>query len=567
MKLIIKQYLASLKERDELDIVLPDILSEVGYTVISRPKRGTRQYGVDVALLGPHTSSKGKALFLLSIKSGDLKRADWDTGQQALRPSLNEILDVYIPKHIPKRYQSLPIVIALCFGGDIQEGIRITVDSFIDANTMPGQIEFEEWNGDAMASLIATGLLREKIFPKPTQSDFRKAVAFIDEPDICKTHFHRVLRVLGEQNFRNKKDRLTAVRQIYLATWTVYVWCRDAKNLEAAYICSELAILWVWELCHEHLNRRSKVAKDLATVLDKTIILHRAIGATYIDEHITPFSKVEDGLARSVQSSSSLDINLKLFEALGRVAIHGLWLILVKAHLIKTSDKKLCANLDTEIDRISSVLRDMVNNNPVFYTPIRDDHAIEITLAGLFLNQCEGHEFLSHWIEQIAFSSIFSHRTGGKYPCILKNYADLADHPQNNEYYQKDATIGSLIYPNLAVWLAIFQDNEAFKYLSEFYRTDMEHSTWQLWLPDDTTDEHFYINSSTHGACFSGLDIEGGSEALLKQLQDEIRVSTAFQELSVIRLNLWPIALIACRTYRLPIPPHFMAMQLSPTDA
>lgn len=74
MKLLLKQYLASLNERDELDVILPDIMSEVGYTVISRPKRGTTQYGVDVAATGPHPETGEKALFLLSIKSGNLTR-------------------------------------------------------------------------------------------------------------------------------------------------------------------------------------------------------------------------------------------------------------------------------------------------------------------------------------------------------------------------------------------------------------------------------------------------------------------------------------------------------------
>lgn len=52
MKLIIKEYLSSLKERDELDAVLPDLLSQLGLNVYSRPARGTRQDGVDVGAVG-----------------------------------------------------------------------------------------------------------------------------------------------------------------------------------------------------------------------------------------------------------------------------------------------------------------------------------------------------------------------------------------------------------------------------------------------------------------------------------------------------------------------------------
>lgn len=52
MKLILKQYLSSLKEREELDALLPDLLSQMGLNVFSRPGRGTRQDGVDVAAFG-----------------------------------------------------------------------------------------------------------------------------------------------------------------------------------------------------------------------------------------------------------------------------------------------------------------------------------------------------------------------------------------------------------------------------------------------------------------------------------------------------------------------------------
>ena len=52
MKLIIREYLASLRERDELDAILPDLLSEMGFTIISKPARGTKQHGVDIAAVG-----------------------------------------------------------------------------------------------------------------------------------------------------------------------------------------------------------------------------------------------------------------------------------------------------------------------------------------------------------------------------------------------------------------------------------------------------------------------------------------------------------------------------------
>src|SRR6476646_8466935 len=102
MKLLIRDYVASLKERQELDAILPDLLSELGFNVISRPGRGTAQRGVDVAAIG-----KDSKVYLFTVKPGDLTRQEWDGTSQKLRSSLNEIIDDYIPTRIPAAYRGL----------------------------------------------------------------------------------------------------------------------------------------------------------------------------------------------------------------------------------------------------------------------------------------------------------------------------------------------------------------------------------------------------------------------------------------------------------------------------
>ena len=91
MKLILKQYLASLKERKELDAVLPDLLSSMGMNVFISPTRGVKEYGVDIAAVGRLTDEEEK-VYLFSVKSGNLTRDTWNgSADQALRPSLDEI--------------------------------------------------------------------------------------------------------------------------------------------------------------------------------------------------------------------------------------------------------------------------------------------------------------------------------------------------------------------------------------------------------------------------------------------------------------------------------------------
>lgn len=127
MKLIIKQYLTSLRERGELDALLPDLLSQMGLNIISRPRIGNRQYGVDIAAVG-QIDGNSERVYLLSVKPGDLGRKDWNSGvEQDMLPSLDEILTVYVPCHLPTEHKDKPISICICIGGDIKEEVRLNV--------------------------------------------------------------------------------------------------------------------------------------------------------------------------------------------------------------------------------------------------------------------------------------------------------------------------------------------------------------------------------------------------------------------------------------------------------
>jgi len=557
MRLLLKQYLSSLNERDQLDVILPDFLSESGFKVIYRPQRGHTEAGVDVAAIGDDPETGNKTLFLLSIKSGDLTRAEWNSGVQALKPSLDEILYIYIPNRIPKRYQNLPIKIALCFGGDIQGTVSEGVNGYINAHTKRGEIEFAVWNGDYIVGLIAGGILRESIFPKDLQSELRKSLAFVDDASVCVTHFQRVLHRLANQNFGDNKQRLTAVRQIYLILWNIYVWGREANNLEAAYLCGEQSLLWVWDICKNKVGNNYSLAMDLKETLNKFVSLNHSIREDYIYLHIAPYSMHQDALAASVASDFSLDVNLKLFDALGKTAMHGIWLVFFRSMYVKEENVDEASKFADEIYEIAMVMLNMINHNPVYSSPIRDDHAIEITLAGLFLIYAGYHSSNPIWFGQITRSCQFSFVNGHRYPCVYREYFELAIHPKDGDDYKREATIGSILYPVLAIWSSLFNDEQSLKSIADFKSKHMSHSTWQIWLPSSDTEEHLYRDSAPHGTVFDSLDFSQGTESLLEQVKSEIDANDSFLNLSIIDKGVWPMVLSACRLYRIPVPPQY----------
>lgn len=228
MKLILKEYLASLGERDQLDAIVPDLLSQLGLNVFSRPARGTRQDGVDVGAVGSLNGAPEK-VYLVSIKAGDLTRKSWDDDSlQSLRRSLNEIRDSYIPNRMPSEHKDKQIVICICIGGDVQERVRPVLEGFIKQNEN-GRIAYEEWNGDKLAALIEDNFLREDLVPPETRSLLRKSLAMLDQPDTSYRYFASLVGSLAKTDGFNDAQILRAVRQMALCLWIVFSWAQRPK--------------------------------------------------------------------------------------------------------------------------------------------------------------------------------------------------------------------------------------------------------------------------------------------------------------------------------------------------
>ena len=564
MKLIFTEYLASLKERGELDVIMPDLLSEIGLSVISRPAIGTKQYGVDVVAVGD-TGDGIKKIFLLSVKPGDLRRSGWNTGAQALRPSLDQIQDVYIPKLMPARYKDLPVVVVLCLGGDLHEDVRVDVEGYM-AKHKSENLSFALWNGDILAGLLLSGVLRENALPETWRSDFRKSVALVDEPDVSFGHFCRFVAGIANSCKPTRPARLTAIRQIYIGLWTLYVWAREASNTEAAYLCGERAVLMAWHMVRGYHSGPSGPAKKLRQSLERLVALYQSIADDYITSYIEPRASAFHGLTSSIRSDASLDVNLRMFDLLGRVGTRGLWTLRLAEGLDPEDTTETANFVRTRLQRSAQLIADMISNNPVLRTPIKENQAIDINIACLFLERVGCRDLIRDWIRQVAHATIFAFRTHEPYPCIHDEYRKLIDHPQRDDAYRTEATIASLLVPILAVWAAITEDTETLELLADFASDDYAHSNLQLWYPASDTEEHLYSGSDNHGASAHPIRIPKSCEELLSPIMSECETSTAFLSLSAVEWRLWPLVILACRHHRVPVPPHFWFISDQPID-
>lgn len=560
MKLILKEYLASLKERDELDAILPDLLSQMGLVVFSTPHRGVREYGVDIAAVGSIGGEQEK-VYLLSVKAGNLTRETWNgSSNQVLRPSLDEILDSYIPAIIPSEHKNKPVEICLCFGGEVHSGIRQLVTGYTSRNSTDS-IQFSEWNGDKIAEFILQYFLNEELAPEKYRRLLRKSIAMLDEPDVSIQYYKSLVNELCSQELDDKKSVINVLRQVNIYTWMLFAWSRDVGNLESAYICSEYVLLKAWDISKSFLQTKGKNTEVINNLLYKLINLQLTVADFYFEKIVVPSASTYLGLSSMVAPSCAVDVNLKLFDLLGRLSLRGIWTYNQYCLLINQSEaEEDLRAFETQYHETCNLIMSMIDNNSMLLTPYKDDQATDIMLAIFCLSRCrEYHIFIESWLKNLVNLTDISFATNQKYFSNIQEYSKLIEHPLNiNKEYREEVTKGSILLPYLSLVASIFDFKELYSSIQSLHNEFLSHSNIQLYFFNEDSENYLYNNMEMHGSSLSDVDIQQPSKDLLKDIAEECESSNEINDLSAMKVGLYPIVLMACRHYRLPFPVHLL---------
>lgn len=555
MKLILRQYLADLREREELDAILPALLSEIGFNVISRPRRGTRQMGVDVAAVGddPDDANRRK-LFLFVVKRGDIRRGDWNSGPQAVRQSLDDIQDGYIPHRIAEQHRHLPVAVCVCMGGNLGEDVQATWAGYVAARTNE-RLCFRMWNGDTLATLLQSGVLRGQLVDVDVRGDFERSVAMAGHPEVSYMFFRKLTDGLLTRTVEDGDD-ISKLRQVYVCLWVLFVWARSGNNLEAPYRASEYALLRMWGYCRA--SAVDGTLGDAATdVFNETIALHIAIGEELLGAKVAAYAARPFALSAAVASHSAVDVNLALFELLGRVSLAGLWRHWQSRGAAEAGDGEVAEALAGERDKFLGIAIAMVNSNTSLKSPIRDDFAIEIAMLMRLALACGTVKKVGSYVVAVACRVMYSTLRGGAYPTTAAEYAELVGHPaESSDEYFRENTRGSVLYPLLVAWLNRLGETEVRDSLVSMIANRLGHTTQQVWVPDADTDDRLWGGRKDHGVGIPRVPLceePDRYDAFLGRVASD---HTALEAMSTTRLGLWPIFLTACRHFRLPLPPQ-----------
>jgi hypothetical protein len=180
------------------------------------------------------------------------------------------------------------------------------------------------------------------------------------------------------------------------------------------------------------------------------VLLHVTISTLFLENKIFALCRSAARLILGRYSAEPTDVNLKMFEILGRLALTGHWMIWLGRAAGRELNDEQIAGLRNHVDRGLQ----MIVNNPSLYLPLMDEQAIELTLfLGLAAQMGHADDHIRSWLAEMVQRLRMAVIGHGRYPTALRDYTDLIEHPKARTHeYRLEVTHGSVMIGIDPVW-------------------------------------------------------------------------------------------------------------------
>ncbi|CAB5498354.1 hypothetical protein [Bathymodiolus thermophilus thioautotrophic gill symbiont] len=552
MKLIIKEYLSLLKESKELDVLVPDLLLSMGIEVISYPQSGLRQYGVDVLAF----DSNKQELLVFTVKQGDINRSDWDSSEQSVRQSLNDIKDVYLNTHIDSRYSSVNKKIIVCTGGELKQSVQQNWSGYIKQNPI-SNTEYEFWGGDKLALLVEKHMLNEHIFPTALQSLFRRTLVLLPDSDYDLSDFYKLLDMLIlSEDFGNlSKDKnlrkaIKSIKIINLSLSIIYHWSIKQNNIKPLVYVAEKVVLTLWEFIRKNDLYNNKNIIKIFTQNYQNLLSNYSDYFIKIEKHL----HVKNGL--NGYGQNTLLENINIFEQLGIISTAGL---MHYFHVFNSDDIKSQQASVKSAKVLKDSVKALITNHLSTNSPCYDNHIVEITQTILLLYYCDELDFIDKWIKEIITHVSFAYEMGRNFPIESDSFDDLIALNISGETEKEELMQTSTLLPILAQLSSIFDLEKSYSLIKLNVDKYFSKTNLQIWYPNKDTDGFIYNNNAAYESGFMEVPISIPKNIEeMKNMINKIQEKTVKnEEISSIDKGLFILPIIASRHYRTPILPVY----------
>lgn len=531
IELILEDYLASLKEKDELDILLSDLLKLDGYTVKNLPKTGERQYGVDLL------AEKGEEIYLYVIKQGDLTRQTWDGDKNSVRQSFSEIVDVYLNTMLDSIYQNRQKNIVFVTNGIIQDAVRPNWEGYKKSNSTE-DINISSILLPDLVNLVLQEGFNETLFSKSKRSELRKCLYYLDESDYKLDFFESIVskyfKELEEVTTEKKKNKIFTSLQMVLSLVTHTA--NEKKRYRISIQFTEYVLISMWSYIQKN-NLFEKTNEILW--LNKFIKLYINSNEKFMD-NLSGFSTIRNGLP----SYNPVEYRILCFEILGYLSVY--------AAFLSTENSSKNFDLKYSVEDTINLLVDLMNNNYGFYYPVYDNDEIEISILFYVMLLKRNLADIEILVKNYT-SHIFSNIRNGKYPILERQYS-LAMEIEFQEIDYVNRYSASFLWGILFEWALLTEQEDLANQILEF--DFLSEATIQNWNCSSEEEFNLYIKNEIHMQGYTDILNELESKETKKMILDTSKIDD-FNHFSFIEYSFPTIGLMISRKYRIPVIPSY----------
>ena len=546
LQLILTHYLASLRERNELDALLPELLKAMGHSVHSRAQTGVPQAGVD--LLSTQVDAEGvEEVFLWILKFGDLGRGDLHSGQQAVEPSVHEAVNEYVRNRLAADLVGKPVRVVVVSNGVLKQEAQSGFAALTKyVNEKGHRLEF--WGMDQLTPLIEAHLFDEALLLTHGKSDLRAALAGLEESETAVRRFVRFLNTCFDAPAPEHEQAAATRRRFFLKRCAaaamgygvLTVWSIAENNLKPAVIAGDCALARLWaEAVKAGLANDEEFRERFAACLR----VHLDTLESYY-ERIMPallLPRVLVGYRPNPVVYAQL-----VFEELGRLAT---LLLIAQFTGVPTVVR----------GGIHQALKKFVSTHTVCYRPVFDDHGIDLSLALCALLGEDDVRSTNSVLRNTIATLKIALRQNAYLPVDTDLMEDaMAAHvmgtAQPREFFQT-----STLVPMLATIAAAIGDDEGLSQLRAL-ALHMEGVTLERWYPNKELE-------TFAGAKRNLVDV--GASRVLAEIRatapEEVEASLSIPEGASERddfvwygSSLEVLVALSARLHRHPLPPWFI---------
>lgn len=520
MRLILKDYIETLKEEKELEGLLEKILIMDNFKKIIRPQKGVTQHGVDFY------AEKNDNIFLFVLKQKDIDKANWNAGNNAVRPTLDEIQDVYIPEKI--KNQNAKINIIVCTNGIIKQNVDGDWKGYIERNSNDN-VGYSFWGIDELAEKTERLLMNEYLFEDDMRSDLRRSLYFYNE-DVNMNYFKKLMDKIVQKidvSNKNKKSYRKGLI-VYILVSKMCISYASEKNKKVAEKMSEKALLIFWSF----IMRNSLYEKSQETeILIELFKQYEDACENYLNDIKRVYK-----YSPSFPIYNPLEYRILVYEVIGFIASYTYFL-----YYYYGENQKVMDNVN--------ILLTIINNNAGFYYPVYDLNSIEINTLFFLLKEV-GNNQIETITNNIIIKMLRRMCSSKYYPVEYENY-DKALQIEFNEDVEEFKA--SVLITNIFEWMTVFNKTEDINMIADiFYKKFPDISLNTLEIDKDS--EQFFFDGKIHDS-FVTYEIDfNESIDKAKAKIDIIKQKSNINEYLCSKYSSLPFLFIAARNYRIPIP-------------